>query len=129
MSIVVDSSALFALLDGDDENFTRASSTWKQLPDADLVVHAYVIGETLAIVRRRLGWQGVEALVDELIPSLRVEMVDRELHDRALTAYRAERGGRSFVDHVTIAFARRERIEQVFAYDRDLQTDGLALVG
>lgn len=129
MSVVVDTSALYALLDRADESHGQAAARWKSMPDEDLVTHAYVVGETIAVVRSRLGWAGVDTLVDRLLPRLRVEMVDRGLHDQALGAYRAEHGGKSFVDHVTIAFARRSDIEQVFAYDRDLTTAGLMLVG
>lgn len=129
MSVVVDTSALFALLDSRDENFSRAAKQWELMPEVDLVTHAYVVSETIAVLRSRLGWSGVDALVDRFLPSLRVEMVDRALHDQALAAYQAQHGGKSFVDHVTIAFARRDGIQQAFAYDRDLTTAGLTLIG
>lgn len=129
MRVVVDTSALYALLDKRDENFSRATKQWALMPGVDLVTHAYVISETIAVLRSRLGWPGVDALVDWFLPSLRVEMVDRILHDQALAAYRAEHGDKSFVDHVTIAFARRDGIQQAFAYDRDLIAAGLELIG
>lgn len=129
MSVLVDTSALLALLDEDDVNHTRASKGWQSLVDEDLIAHAYVIVESIALVRNRLGWDGADGLANRLIPCLRVEMVDRSLHDQAFAAYRAEHRGKSFVDHVTIAFARRHDIDRVFAFDRDLTTAGLTLIG
>lgn len=72
-----------------------------------------------------MGRSAVDDLVDRLLPLIRIEMVDRALHDEALAAYRRQHGGTSFVDHVTIAFARREGIAEAFAFDRDLEAAGL----
>ena len=71
MSVVVDTSALFALLDGRDANHVAAVGFWTDPDDEDLVVHAYVVIETLALVRSRLGQAAVAALVDDLLPAIR----------------------------------------------------------
>jgi len=42
--------------------------------------HAYVVVETVALVRSRLGVAAVAALVNDLLSAIRVEMVDRPLH-------------------------------------------------
>jgi predicted nucleic acid-binding protein len=125
VTIVVDTSGLQAVLVQNDVNHLRASQFWNQAVDQDLVAHAYVVTEAIALVRARLGWAGVDTLLDELLPALRVEMVDQRLHEDALASYRAERGGTSFVDSVTIEFARRTGIEDAFAFDRDLLNAGL----
>jgi predicted nucleic acid-binding protein len=124
VSVVVDSSALFALLDADDPHHAEATRYWDEA-DQDLVTHAYVIVETVAIVRRRWGWDIVDRLVDDLLPALRVELIDRATHDEALADYRARHSGASLVDRVTIAFARRVGITTAFAFDRDFTSAGL----
>ena len=126
MTVLIDTTALFALLDVRDEHHVSAVRHWDLLEDEDLVAHSYVVVETVALARARLGWPAVHRLVDEVLPALRVEMVDRELHDSALMVYRRLGGGTSFVDRVTIAFGQREGIRSAFAFDRDLEASGLA---
>ncbi len=128
MSVVVDTSALFALLDGRDANHVAAVGFWTDPDDEDLVVHAYVVIETLALVRSRLGQAAVTALVDDLLPAIRVEMVDRPLHDASLAEHRRLGGGTSMVDRVTLAFAVRHGITRAFAFDSDLVAAGLVPV-
>ncbi len=125
MSVVVDTSALFALLDKRDAHHASAVSFWSDPDDEDLVTHAYVVIESVALVRARLGGNAVIALVDDLLPGVRVEMVDRALHDESLADLRRIGGGTSLVDRVTIAFATRHDIKRAFAFDADLTVAGL----
>lgn len=126
MSVVLDTSAIFALLDRRDAHHQAAVAFWTDPDDEDLVTHAYVVVESASLVRARLGPAAVDALVDNLLPGIRVEMVDRPLHDMAMGDLRRIGGGTSFVDRVTIAFAARHGIRRAFAFDADLETAGLA---
>jgi predicted nucleic acid-binding protein len=128
VSVVVDTSALFALLDRRDARHASAVAFWTGPDDEDLVTHAYVVVESVALVRSRLGAAAVVALVDDLLPAIRVEMVDRPLHDGCLADLRRIGGGTSLVDRVTLAFAARHGIGRAFAYDADLAAAGLAPV-
>ncbi len=128
MSVVVDTSAVYALLDRRDAHHVEAVAFWTDPDDEDLVTHAYVVVESVALVRSRLGADAANALVDDLLPALRVEMVDRPLHEAALADSRRIGGGTSLVDRVTLAFAARHGIGRAFAYDADLAVEGLAPV-
>ena len=128
MSVVVDTSALFALLDRGDAHHASAAAFWTDPDDEDLVTHAYVVVESVALVRARLGVAAVSALVDDLLPAIRVEMVDRSLHEASLADLRRIGGGTSFVDRATLNFALRHGITRAFAYDGDLVIAGLAPV-
>ena len=126
MSVVVDTSAIFALLDRRDANHQAAVTFWTDPDDEDLVTHAYVVVESVALVRARLGAAAVDALVDQLLPGIRIEMVDRPLHEAAMADLRRIGGGTSLVDRVTLAFAARHGITRAFAFDADLSGAGLA---
>lgn len=128
MSVVVDTSALIALLDRRDAHHPAAVAFWTDPDDEDLVTHAYVVVESVALVRSRLGATAVGALVDDLLPAIRVEMVDRPLYESSLADLRRVGGDASLVDRVTLAFAARHGIARAFAYDADLAAAGLAPV-
>ena len=126
MSVIVDTSAIFALLDRRDAHHDAAVTFWTDPDDEDLVTHAYVVVESVALVRARLGAAAVDGLVDQLLPGIRVEMVDRPLHDAAMADLRRIGGGTSLVDRVTLIFAARHGISRAFAFDADLSSAGLA---
>ena len=132
MRTFVDTSALYALLDADDENH-RAAATWfvgpGTTPVTDLVTHSYVVVESTALVHHRLGAAGVRDLFDAIIPALTITFVDSALHARAAAAYLAGLSRRvSFVDRVNFQLMRDLAIDQAFAFDRDFVTEGFALV-
>jgi uncharacterized protein len=129
VSVVVDTSAIFALLDRSDAHHASAVSFWTDPDDEDLVTHVCVVVESVALVRSRLGPAAAISLVDDLLPALRVEMVDRPLFEASVADLRRSNGGTSLVDRVTILFAARHGIGRAFAYDRDLVRAGLAAAG
>jgi predicted nucleic acid-binding protein len=129
VSIFVDTSALYALLDADDTNHAAAGRTLAALRDAVLTTHAYVVVESLALVSRRLGRDAAIHFIDDLLPVIQVEPVDAALHAAALTAFReASRPSVSFVDHTSFAFMRLHGLETAFAFDADFVRAGLKVI-
>lgn len=125
VSAVVDTSAIFALLDADDAHHTAAVQAFEAEDAGELLVHGYVVTESLALLRARLGRPAVIEFLDGLLPAFRTVMVERAVHDAALAEYRSLGGATSFVDRVTIAFARHEGVDRVFGFDADLEAAGL----
>jgi predicted nucleic acid-binding protein len=118
MRAFVDTSALYALLDDGDSKHAVAAEAFAGLQGSELVTHAYVLVETLALVSRRLGRAAVERLLDGLLSVVSVVAVDASLHAAALAAYREAASGRiSFVDRTSFAFMRANRLEIAFAFD------------
>lgn len=125
MTVFVDTSALFALLDEDDANHDGARSAFLRLRGADLVTHTYVVVETVALVSRRLGWLAVERLLDVILPVIRVLVVDEATHTTAIRAYRAAGSvAVSLVDRTSFAVMRADGIDRAFAFDRDFDLEG-----
>jgi predicted nucleic acid-binding protein len=132
MRTFVDTSALYALLDADDDNH-RPASAWLTGPGAKptdtLVTHSYILVEAAALVHHRLGPRAVRDLFDAFVPALSVAFVDAELQTRAAAAYLASLSRRvSFVDRVSFQLIRESRLDQAFAFDRDFASEGIPLV-
>ncbi len=131
MSIFVDTSALYALLDRDDRNHTAAAARWARIsPSGDPVfTHNYVLVEVSALVQRRLGMSALRALIDELLRPVELVWVNAEVHHRAVGSLLA--GPRrlvSLVDWVSFHLMRQLAIQKAFAFDADFQRQGFTLV-
>ena len=131
MRTFVDTSALYALLDADDDNHAAAATWFGGLGTATeaLVTHSYVVVESAALVHHRLGTSAVRDLFDALLPALNVVFVDAALHERATAAYLGGVSRRvSFVDRVSFQLVRDTALDRVFAFDRDFANEGFVVV-
>ncbi len=130
MSVFVDTSALYAVLDRDDSNHGSAAETYLALLQrTSLLTHAYVVVETTALVQRRLGMEAVRALVDDMLPAFDVAFVDESLHQAASAAMLAG-GARdvSLVDWTSFELMRRLSVAEAFAFDDDFARQGFTLL-
>jgi predicted nucleic acid-binding protein len=124
----VDTSALYALLDRDDENHPAAAA-WFAGADDDLLTHNYVVVESAALVDRRLGTPAARVLLEDVVPAMSLVFVDESLHRAAASAYlAARRRGPSLVDRVSFELMRHRQITLAFAFDRDFRTAGFSTV-
>jgi len=121
---LVDTSALFALLDEDDANHGRATAVFMSLAPGDLVTHNYVVVEALALSRRRLGAAMAVRLAHEILPAIAHVWVDEPTHRAALAAFLTRPTGPSLVDHASFLVMRQLGLTAAFAFDRDFQAEG-----
>ena len=128
--IFVDTSALLALVDRDDEFHARAVATIRSLgADDTLLTHEYVLVETTSLAQRRLGLQAVRGLVDDLLPLFEVAWVDEPLHAEAREALLA--AGRrtvSLVDWMSFLVMRRHGVRRAFTFDQDFVVEGFEVL-
>ncbi|MDQ7827684.1 MAG: PIN domain-containing protein [Armatimonadota bacterium] len=127
----MDTSALYALLDRDDQVHRAAAATWAGLLRAGdpLLTHNYVLVETTALLQRRLGTAAVQALRDDLLPVLSTVWVDENVHEMALTALIAARDREvSLVDRVSFECMRRRGVRRAFAFDRHFADQGFEVI-
>lgn len=131
MKVLVDTSALFALLDADDQYHSEAKQILQSLAQqsAELITTNYVVLETIALLQNRLGLQAVEDFVQRLKPLLTIIWVDEETHQKAESLLLAKRRRRvSLVDCVSFTVMREFGIAVAFASDQHFVTEGFSLL-
>jgi predicted nucleic acid-binding protein len=131
LTVFVDTSALYAALDADDANHTKAVEAFRDLaPREPLVTHSYVLVESGALVQRRLGMEAVRALFDDLSALVEVVWVDEPLHRSALAAMIATgHQDVSLVDWTSFEVMRERGIGRALAFDDHFATQGFELAG
>lgn len=127
MTMFADTSALYAVLDADDEFHEQASAAWSLLlsDGTTLVTTNYVLVEIFALVQARLGMDAVRALSDRLLPAVRTIAVTDEDHRGAVQALlAADRRHLSLVDCASFLVMRRLGLRSAFAFDDDFRGQG-----
>jgi len=127
MKVLVDTSALLAILDADDANHGEAREVWQALlgRDATLLCTNYVLLETFALVQHRLGLEALSVLLSDVASVLSLRWVDAQVHAAAVTALLiARRRKLSLVDCVSFEIARQSGVEIAFAFDRHFAEQG-----
>ncbi len=132
MAVFADTSALYALLDADDENHVRSAETWRRQimgSDENMVTTNYVLVETFALVQSRLGLEAVREFQESIVPVLSVEFVTPETHRLGIAALlAASRRGLSLVDCVSFEVMRDLGIKTVFTFDSHFRQYGFTPV-
>jgi predicted nucleic acid-binding protein len=127
MIIFVDTSALYALLDADDDNHECAKAAWKhwlEQPDY-FATSNYVLVESLALIQARLGMEAVRRFQEDLAPLLQTHWVTVELHTTAIAALLvANRRGLSLVDCASFELMHWLGLRTVFAFDGHFEEQG-----
>lgn len=127
MTTFVDTSALYAVLDGDDEAHPAAAQAWERiLRDGEhLLTSNYIVVESFALIQARLGMEALRAFHDEVLPVIEVKWVGGEDHDSAAQAVlAADRRRLSLVDCTSFQLMRRLGLRRAFAFDRHFQEQG-----
>lgn len=131
MRVFIDTSALYALLDGDDTHHPRARRAWIELLKAEhtLVTSNYVLVETSALLQSRLGMEAIRAFHADMLPLINIEFVASGTHRSGVAALlSASRRDLSLVDCVSFEVMRTSGINTAFAFDRHFKEQGFNLV-
>src|SRR3990172_10669549 len=84
--VFLDTSALYAVINGADARHPAVARGWEELLSSDAALHtsSYVLVELMALLQRRLGVRAVEALGAYILPWVQISWVDQSLHAQAL---------------------------------------------
>lgn len=131
MNIFVDTSAFYAVLDRDDENYQKAKKAWTDQISSEniLVTTNYVLVETFALLQHRLGMEAVRGFQDDITPLVNTEFVTLEAHRSGTSALlSASRRNLSLVDCVSFEMMRTLGIKTVFAFDPHFREQGFTIM-
>jgi predicted nucleic acid-binding protein len=131
LTVLVDTSALHAALDADDEFHESARLAFAQLSNVgeSLLTHNYVVLETIALAQRRLGLDAVRAFIDNRLPALEVVWIERGIHEEACSRLLGQASRQvSLVDWVSFTVMRRLDIEVALAFDDDFGDHGFRTI-
>jgi uncharacterized protein len=129
--ILVDTSALYAVLDREDENHQIAKATWGELLEADetLLVTNYVVLETTALAQHRLGMEAVRVLYGDILPALDIHWITEADHTHAQNALLAtDRRKLSLVDCSSFHVMRSRAVRTAFAFDPHFREQGFEVL-
>jgi len=97
--------------------------------EADLVCTNYVLVETFASVQRRLGIEAVRAFQEDVVPVLRIEWIDEDVHRTGIAALLvAARRQLSLVDCISFDTMRRLGIKTAFTFDHHFADQGFKCI-
>ena len=131
MSAFIDTSAFYAVLDRDDGNHAAAREVWFRLlsEHVPLLTSNYVLVETYALLRARLGMRAVRRFANDVGPVVQMTWIRPEDHDAALQAFLVSgRQSTSLVDCASFQIMRRMGISEAFAFDRHFRQQGFRVI-
>lgn len=131
MSVFVDTSAFFAVLDAGDVNHGAARAAWDRLLDDrdDLLTTNYVLVETAALLQSRLGVEALREFAADVLPVVELHVVDEGEHRSAFHALLvAARRKLSLVDCASFECMRRVGLDRAFCFDPHFAEQGFAVV-
>ena len=131
MTVFVDTSALYALLDRADANHKHAVAAWAGRLDGNegFFTSNYVLVESFALTQSRLGMDAVRLLQEEILPVMSIHFVDREIHRSSVSAVlSAGRRNLSLVDCVSFETLRTLGIKTAFSFDPHFKEQGFTVI-
>jgi uncharacterized protein len=131
MIVFMDTSAIYALLDRDDANHSKAKVAWRNTlhPENVIVTTNYILVESFALIQHRLGVEAVRGFREDVLPVIGMEWITESVHRTAVSALlAASRRKLSLVDCVSFEIMRTMGIKTVFAFDPHFAEQGFTCI-
>jgi predicted nucleic acid-binding protein len=126
--IMVDTSAIYALLDRSDKNHPRAVQILQniQRKNKDILLTNFILAECHALLLSKLGAEiAREWLKNNIWPVISVTETDEEMAKVIILGYTDKKF--SLTDATTFAVMKRLQIDEVFSFDRHFTQFGFQL--
>jgi uncharacterized protein len=127
MSVFADTSGLYAVLDRNDANHSKANAAWADWLSnkQELLTNNYVVLETVSLVQNRMGLAAVRTFYEDIMPVLQIDWVSEEQHRAGFeTVLAASRRKLSLVDCVSFQTMRHHGLRIAFCFDSHFREQG-----
>ncbi|MGE5601769.1 MAG: type II toxin-antitoxin system VapC family toxin [Nitrososphaerales archaeon] len=131
MTLFVDTSAFYALLDEDDAKHKQAAEGWLQWlkQGQTFVTSNYIVIECWNLLQARLGLEAVRVFHEELLPVVYVEWVSQALHEIVVRVVLASgKRGISLVDRISFELMRQRGMKAAFSFDEHFADEGFTIL-
>ena len=131
MTVYVDTSAFYAVMDRDDAHHGRAGTVWAKLlrEGATLLTNNYVLVETSALVQHRLGVGALRVFCEDVAPLLTIDWISEQRHQGAVEALlTAARKKLSLVDCAGFQTMREGDVRHAFCFDDHFREQGFEVM-
>ncbi|MCQ3936544.1 MAG: VapC toxin family PIN domain ribonuclease [Chloroflexi bacterium] len=129
--IFVDTSAIYALISGDETQAGQAVPAWEAILErgSTLITNNYVLVEAISLLQNRTGLASVHAFRSSIMPFLQVVWIDEKIHSAIMNhLLSANRRQLSLVDCSSFETMRQLGIEQVFTFDEHFGEQGFTVI-
>jgi len=130
-AVLVDTSAVFAVLIANDANHARAVDGLAALRTTGAVLWStsYLVCETISILASRAGLDPVREFARNLYPLLRVEWMDARLHAQGVAGMLTSGSRRvSLTDWASFALMWERDIDTAFTFDEHFTQRGFRTI-
>jgi predicted nucleic acid-binding protein len=131
MVIFVDTSALFALINSNDDFHRQAKEQWRTLLEKkeSLFSNNYVVLESISLIQQRYGMDWIHELQTDVLSLVEIDWIDESQHQAAVNTFlKSSRRQLSLVDCSSFETMRRLGIETAFAFDEHFQEQGFNVI-
>lgn len=129
-NVLLDTSALYALISRTDDFHPRALDAYRDLlaGDSRLWITSYVLVEFGALVHHRLGFEPIRTFVESTQDVYETLWMDSEVHSQAWAEFENRSGrGLNFVDWTTLTAARKIGAA-IFTFDEGFAREGADII-
>ncbi len=129
-NVLVDTSAILAIVSQTDRYHDQASQTYLDLLDQGdtLLINSYVLVESSALIHRRLGFGPLQQFIRSIQGVWETLWIDRRTHEEVWSRMENRGGTRlSLVDWSVIVSAENTR-SVIFTFDSDFALEGLTVI-
>ncbi len=131
MKVFIDTSAILAVLNADDQYHSLATSKWHTLlsQPQQLYINNYVLSEVITLLQNRFGIEAVRLFYNDVLPILVIIWVSETVNQQAMSALlTANRRSLSLVDCASFETMRYLGISQVFTFDSHFKEQGFEVI-
>ncbi|MBM3705664.1 MAG: type II toxin-antitoxin system VapC family toxin [Actinobacteria bacterium] len=131
MSIFIDTSAIFALVDSDDEFNERAGKIFKNILESDekLITSNYIILETVFLLQKSFGLLAVNDFKKKILPLISIIWINEKIHNNCLNnMIFAQKRKISLTDYCSFYIIDDYNIDKVFTFDSHFKEKGYNLL-